>query len=187
VAKEQQPVEELKAEEITSFTPPTHVPNLPSSSSSSNSPIAGVEGLLYHLAGCCKPLPGEPIIGVVTRSSSRGISIHRQGCSNVEKVPGERLVPVSWNPIDREGRPLTYPVDIQIEAIDRVGVLKDILARLSDQNINIRNAGVKTSHNKPALISLSLDIRDRQQFEFICQKIKKMSDILNITRIMNNS
>ena len=144
-----------------------------------------MEGLLYYLAGCCKPLPGESIIGVVTRNS-RGISIHRQGCANAKKVPGERLVPVSWNPIDEQGRPLTYPVDVQIEVIDRVGVLKDILARLSDQNINIRNAGVKTSPNKPALISLSLDIRDRQQFEYISQRIKNMSDVLNIRRVIND-
>ena len=178
--KKQQPVEEIEPEAEPEYTPSPSVANLPSSSS--KSPIAGVEGLLYHLAGCCKPLPGESIIGVVTRSS-RGISIHRQGCENVEKVPGERLIPVNWNPIDDRGRPLTYPVDIQIEALDRVGVFKDILARLSDQNINVRNAGVKTSYGKPALISLSIDIRDRQQFEYILNKIKNMSDILNIRRL----
>ena len=178
--KKQQPVEEIKLEAESEYIPSTSVTNL--HSSTSKSPIAGVEGLLYHLAGCCKPLPGESIIGVVTRSS-RGISIHRQGCENVEKVPGERLIPVNWNPIDDRGRPLTYPVDIQIEALDRVGVFKDILARLSDQNINVRNAGVKTSYGKPALISLSIDIRDRQQFEYTINKIKNMSDILNIRRL----
>ena len=87
--------------------------------------------MLYHIAGCCKPLPGESIIGAVTLSS-RGISIHRQRCQNVDKVPGERIIPVSWNNDSEENKPLTYPVDIQIEAMDRVGVLKDILARLSD-------------------------------------------------------
>lgn len=179
--KKQQPVEDVESapepEHIYSSSPVTDLP-----SSGGKSPIAGVEGLLYHLAGCCKPLPGESIIGVVTRSA-RGISIHRQGCENVDKVPGERLIPVNWNPIDDQGRPLTYPVDIQIEAIDRVGVFKDILARLSDQNINVRNAGVKTNYGKPALISLSIDIRDRQQFEYITNRIKNMSDIINIRRL----
>ena len=85
--------------------------------------------------------------------------------------------------IDDQGRPITYPVDIQIVAIDRVGVLKDILTRLSDQNINVRNAGVKTGRNKPALISLSIDIRDRQQFEYIIAKVKSMSDILKVCRV----
>jgi GTP diphosphokinase / guanosine-3',5'-bis(diphosphate) 3'-diphosphatase len=182
IVKEREPVTEVETK-----------PELPSSSNTitdlpysgkNKSPIAGVEGLLYYLAGCCKPLPGESIIGTVTRSS-RGISIHRQGCPNVEKVGGERLVPVSWNPHDEHGRPLTYPVDIQIEAIDRVGVLKDILARLSDRNINVRNAGVKTGYNQPAIITLSIDIRDRTQFENLVQKLKKMSDVINICR-MNN-
>ena len=102
-AKEQQPIEEIQTTTIdTSNSSNERIPER----SGSKYPIAGVEGLLYHLAGCCKPLPGESIIGVVTRSS-RGISIHRQGCQNLNGVPGERLIPVSWNPIDEEGRPLT--------------------------------------------------------------------------------
>jgi guanosine-3',5'-bis(diphosphate) 3'-pyrophosphohydrolase len=145
-------------------------------------PIAGVEGLLHHLAGCCNPIPGEAIIGVVTRL--RGISIHRQGCVNVENVPGERIVPVSWNPTDHNsGRPQTYPVNIQLEVIDRVGVFKDILSRLSDQNINVRNAQVKTQEGKPAIIDLCIDIRDHKQLESSFCQIKKMSDILNIRRL----
>ncbi|AFZ21422.1 RelA/SpoT family protein [Allocoleopsis franciscana] len=145
-------------------------------------PIAGVEGLLHHLAGCCNPIPGEAIIGVVTRT--RGISIHRQGCLNVESVPGERVIPVSWNPTDvAHGRPQTYPVNIQIEVIDRVGVFKDILSRLSDQNINVRNAQVRTQEGRPAIIDLCIDICDHQQLERSFCQIKKMSDILNIRRV----
>ncbi|MGF1478463.1 MAG: RelA/SpoT family protein [Cyanophyceae cyanobacterium] len=151
------------------------------STSQSKSPIAGVEGLLYYIAGCCKPVPGEPIIGIVTQSS-RGISIHHQNCSNVEDIPGERLIPVSWNPVESNGRQ-TYTVDIQIEVLDRVGVLRDILARLSDHNINVRNAGVKTSTGRPALISLSIDIRDCQQLERSLNQIKNMSDVLNVRRV----
>ncbi|MEL6911477.1 MAG: bifunctional (p)ppGpp synthetase/guanosine-3',5'-bis(diphosphate) 3'-pyrophosphohydrolase [Cyanobacteria bacterium J06629_2] len=182
VVKEQQPVEtELPLEEVEI---PAHLNQNQEKHSGSNSPIIGVEGMLYHIAGCCKPLPGESIIGAVTLSS-RGISIHAQGCENVDKVPGERIIPVSWNNQAEEGKPFTYPVDIQIEAMDRVGVFKDILARLSDRGINVRNAGVKTDRHKPALISLSLDIRDRQQLEYVFQRIRSMSDILNIRRIMN--
>ena len=183
VVKEQQPEEvELQTEEVEI---PSHLNNSQEKHSGSNSPIVGVEGMLHHIAGCCKPLPGESIIGAVTLSS-RGISIHAQGCENVDKVPGERIIPVSWNEETEDGKPFTYPVDIQIEAMDRVGVFKDILARLSDRGINVRNAGVKTSRNKPALISLSLDIRDRQQLEYVFQRIKSMSDILNIRRVMNS-
>ncbi|MDB9358672.1 ACT domain-containing protein, partial [Nodularia spumigena CS-587/03] len=96
----------------------------------------------------------------------------------------ERLVPVSWNSATEHiSRPLTYPVNVQIEALDRVGVLKDILSRLSDQGINVRHAQVKTSIGQPALIDLGIDIRDRLQLEQVFTQIKKMSDILNIRRL----
>ncbi|NET42676.1 bifunctional (p)ppGpp synthetase/guanosine-3',5'-bis(diphosphate) 3'-pyrophosphohydrolase [Okeania sp. SIO2B3] len=152
------------------------------SSSDKSHPIAGVEGLMYHLAGCCNPIPGEPIIGSVTRI--HGISIHRQGCSNVENVPGERLVPVSWNSTnENQGRPQTYPVNICIEVMDRVGVLKDILSRLMDNNVNVQNAQVKTNPGHPAIINLCIEVSGRQQFEKTCTQIKNMSDILNLRRL----
>jgi GTP pyrophosphokinase len=178
IIKSQQPIteKETKEQEKTQYL------QVISNPKNSDSPIHGIEGLLYHIAGCCKPLPGEPIIAVVTRNA-KGISVHRQGCPNVEDIPGERLIPVSWNSQNGKGRSDTYPVDLQIEVIDRVGVLKDILGKLSDQNINVRNAGVKTGFGKPALISLGIDIKDHQQLEYIINQIKKMSDILNIRRL----
>ncbi|MBC6475136.1 MAG: bifunctional (p)ppGpp synthetase/guanosine-3',5'-bis(diphosphate) 3'-pyrophosphohydrolase [Hormoscilla sp. GM102CHS1] len=145
-------------------------------------PIAGVEGLLHHLAGCCNPIPGEAIMGVVTRM--RGISIHKQGCPNLDRVEGERLIPVSWKATNSETRRApTYTVQVQIEAIDRVGVLKDILLHLSEHGINVRNAQVNTNRGKPATIDLGMDICNLRQFERICNQIKKMSDILNIRRL----
>jgi GTP pyrophosphokinase len=177
--KAQQPIAADPQSPPISQTP---VAKLPTTSSRKGEPIAGVEGLLHHLAGCCNPVPGEPIIGTVTRL--RGISIHRQGCLNVENVPGERVIPVSWNPTDIcNGRPQTYPVNIQMEVIDRVGVFKDILSRLSDQNINVRHAQVKTHEGKPAVIDLCIDIRDHQQLESSFCQIKKMSDVLNMRRL----
>jgi len=152
------------------------------SSSPSKSPIAGVEGLMYHLAGCCTPIPGEVIIGIVTKN--RGISIHRQGCSNTDNTPGDRLVPVSWNVADRNGgRPNTYPVNIQIEVLDRVGVLNDVLSHLKDNHVNVRSASVKTYPGLPALIDLCVDIQDKDQFERTSMQIRKMSDVLNLRRL----
>jgi len=170
--------------------PLDEVPALPASSKSSpsasgksaKSPIAGVEGLMYHIAGCCQPLPGEPIIGAVTRM--RGISIHAQSCSNVEHMDGDRLIPVSWNADSNgNGRGHTYPVALEIEVLDRVGVFRDILARLGDQNINVREAGVKTHQGRPALISLCIDVKDRQQLERTLGKIRQMSDVLQLHRV----
>ncbi len=147
------------------------------------SPIAGVEGLLYQIAGCCSPVPGEEIIGVVTRGA-RGISIHRQGCPNVEQIPGDRLVPVNWNPTSEdEARPQTYPIDISIEVIDRVGVLNDILSRLKDNHVNVRSAHVKTYMDRPAVIDLGIEVRDRVQLDRTFTQIKQISDVLNLRRV----
>jgi len=184
LVKVQQKIEAAPAggQELPQLIPASTTPKPVPSSSPSKSPIAGVEGLLYHLSGCCCPIPGEAIIGVVTRT--RGISIHRQGCVNVESVPGDRLVPVSWNSSDRNGsRPNTYAVNIQIEALDRVGVLNDVLSHLKDNKVNVRSAQVKTYPGLPALIDLCMDIEDKEQFERTCMQIKKMSDVLNLRRL----
>jgi len=178
--KAQQPVDEFLDSSLGTMLPP---PRALPTSRTSDSPIAGVEGLLYSLAGCCNPVPGEPIIGTVTLGA-RGISIHRHGCQNLENIPGDRLIPVNWNPTERQqGRPYTYPVNIQIEVIDRVGVLKDILTRLTDHQINVRNAQVKTYPEQTAVIDLCIDIRDHAQLQQTFAQIKKMSDVLKLRRL----
>lgn len=148
----------------------------------SKAPILGVEGLVYHTAGCCNPLPGEPITGSVSLGS-RGIAIHRQGCSNVEDIPGDRIIPVSWNPTEPSGSRQTYGVEVKIEVIDRVGVLKDILSHLSDLQINVHKAQVKTFPGQTAEIDLGLDVRDHAHLDQTFNQIRKMTDVLKIRRI----
>ncbi|TVQ47676.1 MAG: bifunctional (p)ppGpp synthetase/guanosine-3',5'-bis(diphosphate) 3'-pyrophosphohydrolase [Gloeocapsa sp. DLM2.Bin57] len=157
---------------------------IPVSPLTKQSPILGVEGLLYHLAGCCQPLPDEKIIGVVTRNA-RGIAIHNQNCPNLEGVEGDRLIPVEWNNVNDQGRSPTYPVDLAIEVIDRVGVLRDILSRLSDHNINVRNTGVKICPGNTAIINLKIEVLTRGQLQNTTNQIKNMSDVLNIRRVNN--
>ncbi len=184
VIKAQQPIEDAKTTPQELLSQGTTSRDLPLTQSSSNSksPIAGIEGLMHNLAGCCNPIPGDSIIGTVSRGA-KGIVVHRQGCPNVESIPGERLIPISWNPIQTHQRPQTYPVNVQIEVLDRVGVFRDILSRLGDHNINVRKADVKTSNGKPALISLCIEISDQDQLERCFQQIRKMSDILNLRRV----
>ncbi|MGB0562474.1 MAG: RelA/SpoT family protein [Spirulinaceae cyanobacterium] len=146
-------------------------------------PIQGIEGLLHQIAGCCTPIPGEPIIGVVTRT--KGISIHRQGCPNVEKVEGDRLIPVSWNPscpqtAQRSG---SYRVRVQVEVLDRVGIMRDLLAKISDHEINVTQAVVVTHPGKPALINLGLDVSDRKQLDSCFNRIRQMADVIDLRRI----
>ncbi|TVP69823.1 MAG: bifunctional (p)ppGpp synthetase/guanosine-3',5'-bis(diphosphate) 3'-pyrophosphohydrolase [Leptolyngbya sp. LCM1.Bin17] len=148
----------------------------------SKAPILGVEGLLYHIAGCCNPLPGEPIMGSVSMGS-RGIAIHRQGCPNLEGIPGDRIIPVSWNPNELNSSRQTYPVEVRIEVIDRVGVLKDILSHLSDLQINVHKAQVKTFPGQTAEIDLGLDVKDHDHLDQTFTQIRKMTDVLKIRRM----
>ena len=151
-------------------------------SHSSKSPILGLEGMVYSIAGCCAPLPGEPIAGIVSLGSNRGITIHRHDCSNLANIPSDRLLHVGWNQGKERDQTLTYPIDIRVETIDRVGVLRDILTRLSDNKVNVRRANVQTKKGKAAIIDLSIDVSDRNQFDRVCNQIKKMCDTLSVNR-----
>jgi guanosine-3',5'-bis(diphosphate) 3'-pyrophosphohydrolase len=146
----------------------------------SGSPILGVEGLEYRLGGCCSPLPGEPIVGGVALGN-HGITIHRQDCGNVAQVPVERRLPVRWNPAgDVQQR--RYPVLLRIEVLDRVGVLKDILTRLSDHRINVSDARVRTSADRPARIDLRVELVNATQLRTTMDQIRSMADVLDIAR-----
>lgn len=148
-----------------------------------SSPILGVEGMLYRLAKCCSPLPGQEIIGVVSLGS-RGISIHRQGCESVDKIPGDRLIPVRWNSEEmNSNHPPTYPVPIQVEAIDRIGLMRDVLSRLGDHHINVSKAEVTTHKDRPALIDLCIDVAHQQQLGQVITQLRQLSDVLNVRQV----
>ncbi|MEN9232503.1 MAG: bifunctional (p)ppGpp synthetase/guanosine-3',5'-bis(diphosphate) 3'-pyrophosphohydrolase [Gloeomargarita sp. DG02_3_bins_56] len=164
----------------TQVTEPEGVPPLGKSTSSGE--IAGLHGLAHHLAQCCHPIPGEPIVGVVTLGG-RGISIHRQGCANLKAIPVERLLPVSWAGVETGQRYQTYPAVIQVTVIDRVGVLKDILSRLSDQRINVSDVHMTTRANQTAVITLRVDVQNVEQLETALSHVRKISDVLHLQRV----
>ncbi len=143
-------------------------------------PILGVEGLDYRLGGCCSPLPGEPIVGTVALGN-HGITIHLQECINVASMPTERRLPVRWNS-NLSTTDQKYPVQLRIEVIDRVGILKDILMRLSDNSINVSDARVKTSYGKPACIDLRVELNSSEQLAKTVDQIRSMADVLDIAR-----
>ena len=123
---------------------------VPLDSPSSGIMVLGVGDLLTRIADCCRPIQGDAIIGFVTRS--RGVSVHKTECMNVlNEDEKERLVPVSWG----QKREL-YPVRLRIEAIDRVGLLRDVTTKLSEDKINI--AWVVTRENDDATVSMELTI-----------------------------
>ena len=158
-----------------------HVTASPSSPHSSiGDPIIGVEGLDYRLGGCCSPLPGEPIVGTVALGN-HGITIHRRDCTNVASIPSERKLPVHWNQ-RASVENARFPVQLRIEVIDRVGILKDILMRLSDSRINVSDARVKTSYGKPACIDLRVELQNAAQLEKTIGQIRTMADVIDIAR-----
>ena len=143
--------------------------------------ILGIEGLDYRLGGCCSPLPGEAIVGTVALGN-HGITIHRQDCTNVESIPRERRLPVRWNP-KPEGDRQNFPVQLRIEVIDRVGILKDILMRLSDGAINVSDARVKTAAGRPACIDLRVELQGSDQLGRTMAQIRSMADVIGIARV----
>ena len=146
------------------------------------SPIVGVEGLMHYIAGCCRPIPGEPIVGVVTRS--RGIAVHHEDCANVEPVPVDRRMPLQWNTERLEdGRQATYPIDIKVDVIDRVGILKDILSRLADDGVNVHRTEVSPHSDGTATITLGVDIHSSGQIDQMFSHIRKLGDVLTVNRI----
>jgi guanosine-3',5'-bis(diphosphate) 3'-pyrophosphohydrolase len=148
---------------------PVHIPK-PSN-------ISSLGGLLHHLAKCCQPVPGEEIIGIVTRGS--GIAVHRTDCNNILKADVGRQMAVDWS---RE-RNSAYPAGLQVECLDRVGIAGDILKKLSDNKINIKDLRVEIhKETKTATISLLVDVLDIDQLTKVSQSISMMSDVLRVQR-----
>ncbi len=142
--------------------------------------IAGIERLLTHMAGCCKPVPGDKIIGYITQG--HGISIHRHNCSNIihGHTTDERLIEVNWNSLTD----YSYPVDLQIIAQDRHGLLRDITTTLTAEKINIASLNCVTSKtNLTALVSLTVEINNIKQFEQISQRLLQLPNVLEVKRV----
>jgi GTP pyrophosphokinase len=138
--------------------------------------VKGVGDLLTRLAGCCNPVPGDSIIGYITRGT--GITVHRRDCPNMKNIAdSERLIEIEWG-ATREA----YPVDIRIEAFDRAGLLRDIAAIVADEGINM-SAATSTSHaDNTATVVATLLISNIQQLHNVLARLEGLRDILEIRR-----
>ncbi|MCX5992442.1 MAG: bifunctional (p)ppGpp synthetase/guanosine-3',5'-bis(diphosphate) 3'-pyrophosphohydrolase [Chloroflexi bacterium] len=138
--------------------------------------VLGAGEMLTRLAGCCKPLPGDEIIGYITRSA--GVTIHRKDCSNiVHEKEKERLVSVEWGHVDQ-----LYPVVIRIDAWDRVGLLRDISVLVSGEGVNM--ASVKTAEHEDhsTSIFLTLETKGLSQLSRLLSKIEGIGGVRNVVR-----
>ena len=140
--------------------------------------VAGLENVLVRFSKCCKPIPGEKIIGFITLG--KGISIHRLDCPNVknEDIAKEKLVKVDWNPRGE----MSFPVEIEIEAYDRVGVLKDILAEIAEIKTNVSAAKITTRRGSSAFLKLTVDVKDIKHLDQVVAAIRKVSDVYDVHR-----
>jgi guanosine-3',5'-bis(diphosphate) 3'-pyrophosphohydrolase len=158
---------------------PTLLQNLSQKKSHPATPtkdIQGLQGMMYQHAKCCNPLPGESIIGIVTRS--RGVMIHRDDCINLQNANPERKMYVSW-----EGEQQTkHAVRLDIHTIDRVGVLKDILTKVADYNANICSTKVKILVDQTAIIELVLEVQNLQHLDRIRDAIHQVPDVISVRR-----
>jgi len=144
-----------------------------------NVSVVGMDNLLTHIARCCKPLPGDSIVGYVTRH--RGLSIHRSDCNNIQEVidNDNKMIEVSWG----EKQASTYPADLLVKVYDRTGLLRDITTMLSNENVNILGVQIQKLNDSPEVdIYLTLQIENREQLKQLLEKIKKTPGVLEARR-----
>ncbi|TMU85661.1 bifunctional (p)ppGpp synthetase/guanosine-3',5'-bis(diphosphate) 3'-pyrophosphohydrolase [Bacillus sp. BHET2] len=144
--------------------------------------VEGIDNLLIRLSRCCSPVPGDEIVGFITKG--RGVSVHRADCTNVMADEVEqRLIPVSWES-DRNDRK-EYNVDIEISGYDRRGLLNEVLQAVNETKTNISAVSGKSDRNKVATINMSISIQNISHLHKVVERIKQISDIYAVRRIMN--
>lgn len=138
--------------------------------------VLGLKGLLTTLAKCCKPAPGDAIIGYITRG--RGATIHRQDCPNILRIRDrERLVQVSW------GEPKdTYPVAVRIRAFDRDGLLRDVSTVIAEESINMGQVSVDVDENQ-AVFDLILQVDNIAQLSRVLARIENLPNVMEARRV----
>ncbi|MWC28789.1 RelA/SpoT family protein [Paenibacillus sp. MMS18-CY102] len=144
--------------------------------------VKGIDNLLVRFARCCNPVPGDEIVGYITRG--RGVSVHRLDCTNIpfggEGEEAERVIEVEWE----ESIEANYSVDIEITGHDRRGVLNEVLQAVSESKTNISAVTSRAVKNKMAMIHMTILIRNVQHLESVVEKIKRVKDIYSVQRIM---
>jgi guanosine-3',5'-bis(diphosphate) 3'-pyrophosphohydrolase len=138
--------------------------------------VLGVGDLLTRLANCCHPLPGDKIIGYITQG--RGITVHRRDCPNViHEEEKERLVNVEWGDVAQ-----VYPVMIQVDAWDRVGLVRDISAIIAEEGVNLSEVSMGNHRDDSVTISLTLEVKSATQLSKIMSRIYSVWNVVSVAR-----
>ncbi len=162
----------------------TFVAHAPSTRRSNNSvDVEGAHDVLVKLARCCTPVPGDEIIGFITKGS--GVSVHRENCVNaadLHKSQGNRIVAVKW----RIGAASIFLVNIQVEALDRASLLADVTRTLSDQHVNILSASVNTSKDRTAISRFTFEMADATHLDAVLAAVRQVEGVYDVNRTTNN-
>ncbi len=145
--------------------------------------VEGSDDVLVKLARCCTPVPGDEIVGFITRGS--GVSVHRQDCVNVDDLrthQGDRIVNVKWNLAAKT----LFLVNIQVEALDRARLLSDVTRTLSDQHVNILNASVSTSKDRTAISRFTFEMADASHLDAVLASVRGVEGVYDVYRTSNN-
>lgn len=143
--------------------------------------VQGVGNLLTHMAGCCKPLPGDAIVGFITQS--RGVSIHRNDCARLltlQETSPDRVIEVAWGESPREN----YEVDVAIEAYDRQGLLRDITGLFANARINVLSINTQTNKKRhTATMRLAVEVPDLGALSKLLERIDRLSNVISVARV----
>ncbi|MFF8600545.1 RelA/SpoT family protein [Streptomyces sp. NPDC015232] len=171
--------EEAATEDIAETAPPTRGRAKRRSSADPGVVVKGVEDVWVKLARCCTPVPGDPIIGFVTRGS--GVSVHRSDCVNVESLSREpeRILDVEWAPTQSS----VFLVAIQVEALDRSRLLSDVTRVLSDQHVNILSAAVQTSRDRVATSRFTFEMGDPKHLGHVLKAVRGVEGVYDVYRV----
>ncbi len=150
----------------------------PKKSKSKKNDIIGLEGLLWSLAKCCSPIPGEPIVGVVTRS--KGVSVHRLDCKCLGNIEPERMIDISWAENVSKAK---YIAHLRVECLDRVGILRDILMETGDLGINIIYSNTYLKGRKFGIIDLGIELDSIETLKKVILSIQSLNDVFSVRRL----
>ncbi|MFF5406240.1 GTP pyrophosphokinase [Streptomyces misionensis] len=172
--------EEAATEEIDESVPPSRGRGRKRRSSADPGVVVkGVEDVWVKLARCCTPVPGDPVIGFVTRGS--GVSVHRNDCVNVDSLSREpeRILDVEWAPTQSS----VFLVAIQVEALDRSRLLSDVTRVLSDQHVNILSAAVQTSRDRVATSRFTFEMGDPKHLGHVLKAVRGVEGVYDVYRV----
>ncbi len=142
--------------------------------------ITGVDNIKVRFSKCCNPVPGDNIVGYITRG--RGVSIHRTDCSNIDLASEEdraRFIDVNWDSTEQA----SYAAEIQIQSVDRPGLLAEITNRMAETEITLTSLNARTNKANIVIINMTLEIKDTQELEKFIRDMKGMESIIDAYRV----